>query len=89
MLVDHLQRMASFTERGWAIHIDLGSKLGTTRTRNENLGFALGYPARPGAPVLRRVFALEERRHPSADAGAVVYLQQFRTDVRRVQPPVP
>ena len=26
MLVDHLQRMSTFTERGWAIHIHL-SKL--------------------------------------------------------------
>jgi len=48
MLVDHLQRLTSFTERGWAIHIHL-SKLGT-RTRNENPSSTFG----PRAPSLPR-----------------------------------
>src|SRR5512134_379882 len=81
MLVDHLQRMASFTERGWAIHIHL-SKLGT-RTRNENLVFALD--------ILRALVRQFSGRFFALKNGDIIctlrsdYLQQIRNDVRRVQ----
>lgn len=81
MLVDHLQRMTSFTERGWAIHIHL-SKLGT-RTRSENLVFAL--------EILRGLVRQFSGRFFALKNGDIVctlrhdYLQQIRNDVRRVQ----
>ena len=81
MLVDHLQRMTSFTERGWAIHIHL-SKLGT-RTRNENLVFALD--------ILRSLVRQFSGRFFVLKNGDIIctlrsdYLQQIRNDVRRVQ----
>ncbi len=81
LLVDHLQRLTSFTERGWAIHIHL-SKLGT-RTRNENLVFALD--------ILRALVRQFSGRFFALKNGDIIctlrsdYLQQIRNDVRRVQ----
>jgi EAL domain-containing protein (putative c-di-GMP-specific phosphodiesterase class I) len=81
LLVDHLQRMTSYTERGWAIHIHL-SKLGT-RTRNENLVFALD--------ILRALVRQFSGRFFALRNGDIIctlrsdYLQQIRNDVRRVQ----
>src|SRR5262245_25065508 len=81
LLVDHLQRLAPFTERGWALHLHL-SKLGA-RSRNENLVFAL--------EILRNLVRQFSGRFFSLKNGDVVctlrtdYLQQLRADVQRVQ----
>ncbi|HEY7689352.1 MAG TPA: hypothetical protein VH835_11690 [Dongiaceae bacterium] len=81
LLVDHLQRLAPFTERGWALHLHL-SKLGA-RSRNENLVFALD--------ILRNLVRQFSGRFFSLKNGDVIctlrtdYLQQLRADVQRVQ----
>jgi len=81
LLVDHLQRLRPFTERGWALHLHL-SKLGA-RTRSENLVFALD--------ILRSMVRQFSGRFFSLKNGDVVctlrtdYLQQIRRDVQRVQ----
>jgi len=81
MLVDHLQRLSPFTERGWALHLHL-SKLGA-RTRSENLVFALD--------ILRGMVRQFSGRCFSLKNGDIVctlrtdYLQQIRRDVQRVQ----
>src|SRR5262245_57155672 len=78
MLVDHLQRLMPFTERGWALHLHL-SKLGA-RTRSENLVFALD--------ILRSMVRQFSGRFFSLKNGDVVctlrtdYLQQIRRDVQ-------
>ena len=82
LLVDHLQRLAPFTERGWALHLHL-SKLGA-RSRNENLVFALD--------ILRNLVRQFSGRFFSLKNGDVIctlrtdYLQQLRADVQRVHP---
>src|SRR5262245_42696804 len=81
LLVEHLQRLTPYTDRGWALHLHL-SKLGA-RTRSENLVFALDILRGMVRQFSGVCFALEK-----CDIVCTLrtyYLQLIRRDVQRVQ----